>query len=738
MSGDNFSLGNDLVSSLAGQSPLEATLSDESGLQALLNALSKTNAGSKGASLDSSQIHPAYTAPYSPLQSVQTDFGGSSSSGSSGSTNKASTAVSGANSSSSSDRDPLTGLSKTDATASVGSLGTDALINQNSKNIAQVEQSATAVQHTNSITVALANDTAPSGTTNTDTITSDPTITGTLYKPSPGVRLWGRFDNQPTSARFEITSELKADGSFRLSPARLAQINRGPLSEGRRVLRLTVTAANPQTILSGIHYYFTLDRRAPNRPVNLDLTNASDSGRSNQDNITNQTTPLIRGNAESGAIVQMFDGSKRVGQATARNSGWKITTTPLAEGAHSLRVRAIDAAGNISQVSKPLVIGVDSIAPQVNVSQDLNNASLTYGDRLKGTVNGTGSGVVGLSYRWDNQPETKVQLKNNSFDQEFDFQGLTNGVHTLVLSEVDLAGNLNTVRYQVTTVLDTTGPAITAQLTNDTAANNTSNSDGITSDPSIQGTIADASQIVQFKAGFDEIAEANYTDVLADLSGTGSFSFDTTRIKQLYGGMLPDGDHTLHLIATDLRGNSTKFDIAFTLDTTLPTQPGFSLGAGFDSAPVGDSRTRFEVVTLNGQTETNATVRLLNTDLTATADALGHFELTNVRLVLGANSLTVEAIDAAGNRSLITQTMTRLASDGSDTVLDWNATGLQAVRYDRSAPPIAAYNMALVHTAIYDAVNAIERTHQVYHVDTQGSTVSEGVRPQLDLGSKRC
>jgi hypothetical protein len=43
MSGDNFSLGGNLVPSLFDQSPLDAGLSDESGMQALLKALSKAN-----------------------------------------------------------------------------------------------------------------------------------------------------------------------------------------------------------------------------------------------------------------------------------------------------------------------------------------------------------------------------------------------------------------------------------------------------------------------------------------------------------------------------------------------------------------------------------------------------------------------------------------------------------------------------------------------------------------------
>ena len=53
----------------------------------------------------------------------------------------------------------------------------------------------------------------------------------------------------------------------------------------------------------------------------------------------------------------------------------------------------------------------------------------------------------------------------------------------------------------------------------------------------------------------------------------------------------------------------------------------------------------------------------------------------------------------------------------SDMVIAWNDVALQAIRVALTAPPIVARNLAIVHTAVYDAVNAIERTHRPYAVD---------------------
>ena len=47
----------------------------------------------------------------------------------------------------------------------------------------------------------------------------------------------------------------------------------------------------------------------------------------------------------------------------------------------------------------------------------------------------------------------------------------------------------------------------------------------------------------------------------------------------------------------------------------------------------------------------------------------------------------------------------RVSASGTDVVLDWNATILNAIVAVKSSPPAASRNMAILHSAIYDAVN---------------------------------
>ncbi len=60
-------------------------------------------------------------------------------------------------------------------------------------------------------------------------------------------------------------------------------------------------------------------------------------------------------------------------------------------------------------------------------------------------------------------------------------------------------------------------------------------------------------------------------------------------------------------------------------------------------------------------------------------------------------------------------------------ILDWNALMIDAIRSDNSGPTLSTRNLAILHTAIYDAVNSIDRTHQPYKflVDAPAGTSPE-------------
>ncbi|MEO8496003.1 MAG: Ig-like domain-containing protein, partial [Planctomycetota bacterium] len=77
----------------------------------------------------------------------------------------------------------------------------------------------------------------------------------------------------------------------------------------------------------------TVDTSAPATPLNLDLVAASDTGVSNSDNLTADTTPTFSVDAEPGSLVSLFANGVLVAQGTSSGSV-ELTTSELADGVY--------------------------------------------------------------------------------------------------------------------------------------------------------------------------------------------------------------------------------------------------------------------------------------------------------------------------------------------------------------------------------------------------------------------
>src|SRR5215468_8645009 len=64
------------------------------------------------------------------------------------------------------------------------------------------------------------------------------------------------------------------------------------------------------------------------------------------------------------------------------------------------------------------------------------------------------------------------------------------------------------------------------------------------------------------------------------------------------------------------------------------------------------------------------------------------------------------------------------SANAADAIADWNAITEQAVKTAGHAPPVAALDFAIVHLAIYDAVESIDRRYEPYHAAVPGATGS--------------
>ena len=284
--------------------------------------------------------------------------------------------------------------------------------------------------------------------------------------------------------------------------------------------------AQGRTKLSG-PLLLRLDTTAPATPAAPDLLTSSDTGESNTDNITSKMQPAFSGSTEANAKVRVKADGVVIGQGVATSSGnWEVTVEPLADAVYEITVEVEDTAGNVSDMSAPLTIEIDSLAPntpwldlvEADDSGRHNDDNITNVDTplLSATTNDPNAADHLLDdnfkYRiYDRLEESAEILLYDSFAAIGDFTSLTqifttadllsgstvlgalaDGIHNLKLEVEDRAGNISD-DFLLDLLIDTVAPTGTARLHPDSDTGiwgfpDTMN-DGITSDmtPSLVG-----------------------------------------------------------------------------------------------------------------------------------------------------------------------------------------------------------------------------------------------------------
>ncbi|TAF58198.1 MAG: DUF4114 domain-containing protein [Oscillatoriales cyanobacterium] len=196
---------------------------------------------------------------------------------------------------------------------------------------------------------------------------------------------------------------------------------------------------------------------------------------------------------------------------------------------------------------------------------------------------------------------------------------------------------------------DTTAPAISATLTNDTGI---SNGDRITNNPAIAGTVTDTSSIASFRAGFDDTPTAEFTNITSLLNSSGSFTLSRAQLETIRRNPLRDGNYTLRLIAADTAGNtSSTFNLNFTLDTAAPQT------ALVTPIPGGNHSSTVRLIGTAADTGTNLSNLQSSLDgsspNTLTPGTDGKFDSLppNSPLATGSHTAAITATDTAGNQT---------------------------------------------------------------------------------------
>jgi hypothetical protein len=226
--------------------------------------------------------------------------------------------------------------------------------------------------------------------------------------------------------------------------------------------------------------------------------------------------------------VNVLDGATKIGTASVNSSGeWSFVTGQLADGTHNFTATDTDSAGDTSSGSSVLSVIVDTKAPVVTEGL-ANDTGFSSTDKITSNPTLTGSGdpnaVVTLK-------EGTTILSTSTADATghwtFGPAGLADGVHTIVASETDVAGNTGTALLTFT--LDTHAPVPT--ITNEVFQQG-----GAT----LGGTTGEANDTISVYDGSTLLG-------VTTTGSNGSWSFATGKVSSAV--------HTYAVIATDLAGN---------------------------------------------------------------------------------------------------------------------------------------------------------------------------------------
>lgn len=273
----------------------------------------------------------------------------------------------------------------------------------------------------------------------------------------------------------------------------------------------------------------------------------------------------------------------------------------LAQGAHTVVVRATDPAGNTTSITRNFI--VDTIAPAVSITSPTANLFIP-----STTVQ------VNFTATDTNLASVTCAIDGGSFSactSPRSYTSLTEGDHTVVVRATDNAGNFT--EDDVTFRVDTIAPALTIQSpANNSFINSTS--------VNVPFTTSDANaDKVECRLDSDSFAACTSPFALSGLS---------------------QGSHTVQVRATDRARNATTRSVTFTVDTILPTVSISDpiSGSFVDSTTVSASFTANDAnaLTIECQLDTGAFV--------------GCASPASVNDVpQGAHTITVRATDPAGN-----------------------------------------------------------------------------------------
>lgn len=349
------------------------------------------------------------------------------------------------------------------------------------------------------------------------------------------------------------------------------------------------------------------------------------------DILTQQGSRLISGTLDDEeSFVEFQAAADIVGFSYDPVSGdWSASVENLSEGENAVIATAIDGAGN-SSIPVGIRITVDSIPPEFTVNQ-LNIEAVSRSQIISGTVE------VGAEVQLD-LGETGVfsnSIEYNGNSWSVLLKNLSDGLHEILLSATDSAGNLSSrfVASITVALIDSTPPLFSVDDVDLVA---------VSRSQTISGIVEPGGEVV-----------LDLVDLGAMGASSNSVEYGDSGAWSVLVKNIPNGDHAVTVFAVDAVGNETspvEIKIKVFLDETPPE-------VAVNRRNVLTEKFSWEISgTVSVEDDVCETVVLTSNSPAsigplACDSAGGGWTVLVEGLTLGENIITVEAIDGVGNEA---------------------------------------------------------------------------------------
>ncbi len=406
---------------------------------------------------------------------------------------------------------------------------------------------------------------------------------------------------------------------------------KGRLGYATLRVRRTPDSAPPAVALSN-----------PAENASIPSTTLTAAGTASDNRRVSRVTVQVNGAAEQSLPIR-----------AARTVQFNGEVAGLRAGQNSIAVHAYDAAGNRGTVIRtvtvpsatPLPPVSDTVAPTVSIAQPAAGAVVTTNSVAVLASVADNVGVSRAGWRLNGGAETAIAVSGVSATLTFTIEGLRAGTNAIVIAAYDAAGNVGTAQVGVIVESPTPPPDVAAP-----AVSLAEPVDGFTTSTSsvtVRGTATDAVGVTRVAIQLNGGAEQNASIV----AGT-SASF-----SRAISGLL-SGSNVIVVNAYDAAGNKGSVTLRITLDPPADTvAPVISVTTPANGATLSSGSVAASGVATDNVSVTRITAQLngaAEVDIPISATASASFSTHVSGLVEGANTISFNAYDAAGNRGSAT------------------------------------------------------------------------------------